>query len=161
MNFQPQRWFLVRNISASEAARFFGTIDMVEIEHGWVLGNSDAGDLSGWTDLIAKIDYIHSLGTSVFTWEFAPGYNQCESNMSGQQETYSLAMWFVMWADGDHYGTFSHDGRECGDTFSPLYEKNLGLALGPRTSCGSGCYQRQFQAGTVTANVITKTGTIP
>lgn len=160
VNFQPSRWDNVQATSALDAQRLFRAVDIFEVEHGWVLPSSDAGSLSGWNDLIAKIDYAHQNGAGVFLWEYGPGYNQCESLMSPSQELYSLAMWFIMRDAADFYGTFSRDGR-CGDAFSSLYHKDLGQPTGSRVSCGSGCLQRNYAGGTVTANFNTKTGTLP
>lgn len=157
LNSQYTTWDDLVATSPTNADRFWAAADVIEIEFGWAYGRHGEGTVAGAADKLAYLDRLHGLGTGVFTQDYpSPGGNY---DFPAALETYGLAMFLITREDGDWYGTFNHDGH--GSAFSPLYRSVMGDPLGPRYSCGSGCYARDYEAGTVTANVVSKTGTLP
>jgi hypothetical protein len=155
INTQPHRWDNIIAISATNAATFFSNADLVEIEHGWASvdsagGGAGTGDWT-WDDLTAKIVQMHEYGIGVFTQEYSdPELNQC-TDMTLTMEKYSLAMQFLIQNGQDFYGTFSNDGRECGDTFASVYNTDLGTAVNSYYTW-NGLQRRDFLGGTVLIN---------
>lgn len=158
INSQYFTWQSLIAASPANADRFWAAPDVVEIEFGWAYGRHGEGTVSGAAAKLAYIDRLHGLGTGVFTQDYPePGGNY---DFPASLETFGLAMYLVTAGPGDYYGTFNHDGH--GSAYNAtLYERVMGDALGPRYTCGSGCYARDYERGTVTATVTTKTGVIP
>lgn len=153
LNAQYTLWDDIRATSEPNALRLWAAPDVIEIEFGWVFGRHGEATPSGASDKLAYIDLLHSLGTAVFTQDYEDG----NGDMTPAQEAFGLAMFFITREQGDYYGTFSHDGH--GSAFG--WGQVLGDALSTRYTCGVGCYARDFEKGTVTADVTTKTGGLP
>lgn len=162
LNTQYPTWGDLLDTSQTDADRYWAAADVVEAEFGWAYGRHGEGTVSGAADKLAYYDHLHGLGTAVYTQDYPP---DCPANPCGnadfpaQAETFGAAMFLITAQPGDYYGTFNHDGH--GSAFAALYDRAMGDPLGPRTSCGSGCYQRVYERGTVQTNVVTKTGTVP
>ena len=153
LNSQYTTWNNLKNTSVADSDKFWAAADAVEIEFGWIDCRHGCETVAGAADYLAYLDKLHSLGTAVYTQD----YDGDHGDFTAAQETFGLAMYLITREPADYYGTFSHDGQGTGF----IWSQNYGEALGPRESCGSGCYQRLYEGGLIQANVVTKTGAIP
>jgi hypothetical protein len=155
LNSQFFTWQSLVSTSATDADRVWAAPDTVEIEFGWAYGRHGEATVSGAQNKLAYLDRLHGLGTAIFDQDYDNG----NADFPASRRDFGLAMYLITWEPGDLYGTFNQDGH--GSAFWPTYNLDPGSPLGSRYSCGAGCYARDFTGGTVTANVVSKTGVLP
>lgn len=157
LNSQYTTWNSLKALDGTNADRFWAAPDAVEIEFGWIQCRHGCNTVSGAEDYLAYLDRLHGLGTAVL--DFERRADNSYTDYTAAQDEFGLAMYLIARESGDFYSTPSHDGQ--GSAFSTLWSSDYGEPLGPRSSCGSGCYQRDYENGTIQANVVTKIGVLP